>query len=143
MNMAGLTTRDFAFPSLRNWMRAFDEPFAGLAALDENLDLPIDVSENKEGQIVVRATLPGFKKEEVEVRVENGALCLTANHKEESESKSENYYRKERSWKSVNRRIALPGKPLDAGVTAELRDGVLLVKVPQAKDAQAKKIEVK
>lgn len=140
--MTGLTLRDWAPPSLRSLFRSWDEPWSGLPSLLEGPELPVDISRDKEGRVVVRATLPGFKKDEINVRLENNSLSITAEHNEESESKGEDYYRRERSWKSVNRTVALPGQAEKNGVDAELKDGVLTVRVPQAKEAKAQSIKI-
>jgi HSP20 family protein len=140
--MTGLTLREWAPPSLRSLFRSWDEPWSGMPSLLNEADLPVDISKDKEGRVVVRATLPGFKKDEINVRLENNSLNITAEHNEESESKGEDYYRRERSWKSVNRTVALPGQADKDGVDAELKDGVLTVRVQQAKEAKSHSIKV-
>lgn len=140
--MTGLAIRDWAPPSLRSFFRNWDEPWAGMPSLIEGTDLPVDISKDKENRLVVRATLPGFKKEEVNVRLENNSLFITAEHKDDSETKGEDYYRRERSWKSVSRTIGLPGQAEKNGVDAELKDGVLTVRVPQVKESKAHSIKV-
>ncbi len=140
--MTGLTLREWAPPSLRSLFRSWDEPLSGLPSLFEETELPVDISRDKEGRVVVRATLPGFKKDEINVRLENNTLNIAAEHNEDSETKGEDYYRRERSWKSVNRTVALPGQAEKNGVDAELKDGVLTVRVPQAKEAKAQSIKI-
>lgn len=141
--MGGLALRDWTFPSLRTVLRGLEEPLGlGLPSLLTETDFPVDISRDKENRVVVRATLPGFKKEEVKVQLENNSLQITAEHSEESESKGEDYYRRERKWSSVSRTIPLPGKADKNGVNAELKDGVLTVRVPQAKEAKAESIKI-
>lgn len=140
--MPGLSIREWAPPALRSLFRTWEEPWSGLPSLFEEAEFPIDVSKDKENNVVVRATLPGFKKEEIEVRLENNALYITGEHKEEHESKGEDYYRRERSWKSVSRTITLPGQALKDGVDAQLKDGILTVRVPQAKESKSHSIKI-
>jgi HSP20 family protein len=104
----------------------------------------MDVYE-KDNAIVVKAELPGMKKEDVQVEIEGEDLIIRGESKAESEVKDEDYYRSERSFGSFYRRMPLP-----AGVTAEqihasLTDGVLEVRVPKPAEAkaEAKKIPVK
>src|SRR5688572_2350778 len=67
----------------------------------------IDVFE-KEGNLTVKAELPGVKKEDIDLEVEAGELVLHAERKEEHEIKEENWYRMERSTGELYRRIPLP-----------------------------------
>lgn len=144
--MADLIPREmFAFPDMRNMFREFfNEPLLRDAKEwgDEG-NLALDVSESKDGEVVVRASLPGFKKEDVHLTVRNGVLNIKAESKEEKEIKEEKFYRKERRWGSVTRSVALPGKLDEGSVKAELKDGVLTVKLRQSPEAQPRRIEVK
>ena len=54
----------------------------------------------------------------------------------------ERYHRRERFWGTVNRRLALPGVLHDADVKAELRDGVLTLRIPVPSAAKPKQIEI-
>ena len=121
---------------------AFNTPF--FHGFDSNEgNLALDVSENADGQVVVRAPLPGFKKEDIDVQINNGVLSIKAERKEEKETKNEKYYRKECSWGSVSRAVSLPGIVASDKVNAELKDGVLELRIPQAESARPKKIVIK
>jgi HSP20 family protein len=137
--MSGLMLRNWAPLSLRSLFHNLEENWPTLA---DETEFPVDISRDKEDRVVVRATLPGFKKEEVTVKLDNNELLISAEHKEQSESKGEDYYRRERSWKSFSRTITLPGQSAKNGVDAELKDGVLTVRVPQAKEAKAQAIKI-
>lgn len=115
----------------------------GLGELMQTGSLAVDISEGKEGETIVRASLPGFKKEDVQVSVHNGVLDIKAESREETETKDEKFFRKERRYGSLSRRIALPGNPSGEGVAAELKDGVLTVKVPGNGKSGPKKIDIK
>ena len=69
-------------------------------------------------------------------------LSIKADYDEETETKDEKFYRKERRYGSVSRRIALPGVVTEDAAKAELKDGVLTLRLPQAKDARPKQIPV-
>lgn len=143
--MNGLRLRDpFDIGGVRNLMRAFfNDPGLEIApTLDEGA-LAVDISEGKEGETIVRASLPGFKKEDVTVSVHQGVLDIKAEQSEESETKEEKFYRKERRWGSLSRRIALPGNPAEDGVAAELKDGVLTVTVKPSKANQPRQIAIR
>ncbi|HYX25644.1 MAG TPA: Hsp20/alpha crystallin family protein [Thermoanaerobaculia bacterium] len=84
----------------------------------------------KDNQLVVKAELPGLKKEDVFVTLEDGNLVLKGERKEEKEVKEENFYRMERSYGSFYRRLPLSFKVDPAKIAAKFTDGVLEVLVP-------------
>jgi HSP20 family protein len=98
----------------------------------------------REGQIIVKAELPGIKKDDIDLAIEDGDLVLRAERKEEREVKDENWYRMERSYGSLYRRLPLPEGVQTDQITAALSDGVLEVTVPKplANEAQTQKITV-
>jgi HSP20 family protein len=128
--------------SLLSWINS-DPFFSGFPTQwDEEGTLPLDISE-KDGQVFVRASLPGFKKEEIDVQVHQGVLTIKAEHTEETETRDEKFYRKERRFGAVSRRVALPGV-IDSGkANAELKDGVLTISIPQSEAARPKQISIK
>lgn len=97
----------------------------------------IDVFE-RDNQLVTKVDLPGLKKEDVKVEVTDGHLTISGERKSESEEKSDNVYRCERSYGSFYRAVPLPeGVTLD-NVKATFADGVLEVSVPLPAQTQAK-----
>jgi HSP20 family protein len=144
--MGQIRVRDpFGTLDLRNFFRGFfnDDEQMGLGQWMQEGSLAVDISEGKEGETIVRASLPGFKKDDVQVSVHNGVLDIKAESNEETETKEEKFFRKERRYGSVARRIALPGNPTGEDVLAELKDGVLTVKVPAGGKNGPKKIDIK
>ena len=123
--------------------RWFDEPFFHRPARRAATGLlPLDVSE-EDGKLVVRASLPGFTQDEIEVQVRDGVLSIAAEHAEEHEEEGARYYRRERRSGTVGRRISLSTAYADGEVEAELKDGVLTITVPQSEAMQPKQIEIK
>ncbi|HEX2464323.1 MAG TPA: Hsp20/alpha crystallin family protein [Thermoanaerobaculia bacterium] len=96
------------------------------------------------GDLIVKADLPGLKKEDVEVLVEDGYLVVKGERKEEKEEKEKEYFRSERTYGSFYRRVPLPEEFDAEKISAKVHDGILEVKVPlpvtEAKEA--KKIAV-
>lgn len=134
-------------PSLGRFVnQLLNDPFftefkgVALPEVDEGT-LAVDVSEDDQS-VIVRASLPGFRKEDVEVEVHDGVLSIKAEHTEEHEVKNEKFYRKERRWGSVSRRIALPGTVQDTDTRAELKDGVLEVRVPKSQKEKPRKVNI-
>jgi HSP20 family protein len=109
--------------------------------------LPVDISE-RDGDLVVRASVPGFAKDEIEVRVNDGVLSISASHSEQIEDgdgaeSDEHYYRRERRSGTLSRRITLPSKVRDSEVDAELADGVLTLTIPTPEEEKPKQIEIR
>jgi HSP20 family protein len=131
-----------ALSGMRQMMdRLFDDSlFTPFWQADEG-SLALDVSEG-DGQVVVRASLPGFQKEDVEVQLHEGVLSIKATHAEETETKEERFYRRERRTGSVSRRIALPGVVSDADVSGALENGVLTLRIPLPEKPKPRQIEI-
>ena len=123
-------------------LRSFVAPRRRLTNAEAIATLPIDISE-VDSDTIVRASVPGFSAEEIDVTVEDGVLTISAKHDEPSEKSDEHYYRRERRTGSVSRRIALPRNTPDVEVAAELADGVLTLTVPTPGKQKPKQIEIK
>ncbi len=122
----------------------FGEPlFNGnaLASLEEGT-LPLDISEDDKN-VIVRASVPGFARQDIEVEVHGGVLTIKATHNKEREEKGERYVRRERSFTSMSRRVALPSTVEDNKTQAELKDGVLTLHIPKSEQAQPRKVQIK
>jgi HSP20 family protein len=91
---------------------------------------------DKNGRLVIKAELPGVKKEDVSVSFEDGDLIITGERKSESEVKEENYYRMERAFGSFHRRLPIPFDVKSEDVKASFVDGVLEVSVPRPKETK-------
>ena len=89
----------------------------------------IDVFE-KEGELILKADLPGVPKENIKVTVEEGCLVIAGDRKEEKEVKEDNFYRMEREYGSFYRRMPLDFEVDPNLIKATYKEGVLEVKVP-------------
>ncbi len=89
----------------------------------------IDVFD-KNGELVVKADLPGVKKADVSVAIENGALVIRGHREEQNETKNADYYRAERVQGEFLRRMALSFEADPKKIDAKFADGVLEVKIP-------------
>ncbi len=124
----------------------FDDFFDNFE-LSNNKMMKTDI-EDKGNSFVLEAELPGFKKEEISLEVDNGYLTIKAEHKEEKEEKDKknkrNYIRHERSETSYVRRFNVSNVDT-AHITAEYKNGVLEVNMPklEATANDTKRIEVK
>ncbi len=102
----------------------------------------VDISETEE-EFHIKAELPGVKKENVKVTLENGILTLQGERAQEREEKGRKYHRIERSYGQFVRSFMLPDTVDDAKVKAEYRDGVLHLRLPKSERAKPKAIEVR
>ncbi len=120
------------------------DPFAifagGLSGIEEGT-LAIDVSEDSD-HVIVRASLPGFAREDISVEVHDGVLSISASRSEESEDRTEKFYRKERRTGSVSRRVALPVAVVEDDATAELKDGELTLRLPKSVQGGPRRISI-
>ncbi len=125
------------------WTAPFLRPLRRVAGVPRAWAPRMDVYE-KDNAIVVKAELPGLKKEDVQVEVEDEDLVIRGESKAESEVKDEDYYRTERSYGSFYRRMALPAGVTSEQIQATLKDGVLEVQIPRPAEAkpEVKKISV-
>lgn len=102
----------------------------------------VDVLERSDS-FEITAELPGLKPEDVEVKLENGILTLSGSRAYESKDDREGYHRVERRYGSFTRSFSLPTEVRSDEITAELKDGVLTVKVPKDAKVLPRKIEVR
>ena len=117
----------------------FDKEFFG----DFMTGFKTDVLD-KGDRFVLEAELPGFKKEDISIDVEDSRLTIRAEHKDESEQKERNYIRRERSYGSYSRSFDISNVKADQ-ITAEYKDGVLAVDLPKLEESKpvARRIELK
>ena len=102
----------------------------------------VDITED-DHQYLIKAELPGVRKEDLKVTVENNVLTLTGERKLEKEEKTKRYHRVERAYGMFTRSFALPENTDSAKVNAEFRDGLLEVRLGKVEQAKPKTIEVK
>jgi len=93
----------------------------------------------------VDVDLPGVKKEDIEINVENNVLTVSGKREAKSEVKEKDYYRVESSYGKFQRSFTLPDKVDTENIRAVCEDGVLEVVIPklQIEKSSAKKIEIK
>ncbi|WP_254271208.1 Hsp20/alpha crystallin family protein [Haloarcula marina] len=85
-----------------------------------------------ETEFVVTADLPGFDKDELEVLITDQTLIIEGEHSHETDEESENYIHRERSQRSVSRRLRLPEPVDEDDVSASMDKGVLTVRIAKA-----------
>lgn len=102
----------------------------------------VNISE-ADHEYVITAELPGLKKEDVKITLEDGVLTLQGERKQEKEEKGTRYHRVERAYGSFVRSFTMPDVIDDAKVATEFKDGILSIRLPKSEKAKPKVIEVK
>jgi HSP20 family protein len=97
----------------------------------------------KADKFIVRAELPGMKKEEIDVSVVGDTLTITGERKAESEVKDEDYYRCELCYGKFSRSVGLPTAVNAAKVDASYENGILEITLPKVEAVKPKKVAVK
>ena len=138
-------------PAARRFGDDFDNLFEGFfrpmrwadqEIASEGLTPRLDVVERNE-EYVVRTEIPGARKEDIEVAVENGVLTISAETKSETEEKEgERVIRQERRYGRYLRSLRLDKTVDDKKVKASYKDGVLELVLPKAEEVKPKKITV-
>jgi HSP20 family protein len=93
------------------------------------VNFKLDVQENDKDYLI-EADLPGIKKEEVKVDLDNGELTISVDREEKIDEEKKNYIHKERRYNSMSRSIYLTNAKVE-GITAKLENGVLKITVPK------------
>jgi HSP20 family protein len=102
---------------------------------------PVDILESKDSYLI-RAELPGMKKEDVHVEIQEDALMLNGERKFDEPANGVEYHRVERVAGKFSRSFYLPQKINQDEIKATFRDGVLEVHVPKADEAKPKQIAI-
>jgi HSP20 family protein len=96
----------------------------------------------KNNELMIRADLPGMKRDEVSVDVTDNAVTIQGERKREHEEEREGVYRSERSYGSFCRVIPLPEGAIADQAKANFHDGVLEITVPAPPAAQGRRLEI-
>ncbi len=102
----------------------------------------VDVYETDE-EVVIKAELPGIKKEDIQVTATEDRVVLSGESTTTEEVDEQNYYRREMRYGSFRRSLGLPHAIDPDAVSAKFADGVLEVRAPKVEAAKGKKIQVK
>ena len=103
---------------------------------------PVDIYQTEGGEVVLRAELPGVRREDIDLTVENTTLTLKGQRRPDEDVREDQYQRQERSYGSFSRSFTLPAFIEPAGVRAEYRDGMLTITLPLRQEARPRQIKV-
>jgi HSP20 family protein len=136
------------------------DPFQGLPSLQSELDRflrsplgldlgpsgvgvfpPINVFGDRDGNVVVRAEVPGLAPGSIGISIEDRVLTITG-ERTEPERKNASCHRRERRFGKFSRSVQLPADLNGERATAQCKDGLLTVTIPKREEAKPKQIEV-
>ena len=101
----------------------------------------VDIFET-EGEIVVKAELPGIDRKDIQLNLENNVLSLRGERKFQKETKDDNYHRIERSYGVFSRAFSIPATVDEERIRADYKDGVLKIVLPKKDQAKPKQIKI-
>lgn len=120
----------------------FLSPLASSEEVGERAWIPaVDVLESEE-TLTVTAELPGMRKEDVDITLEDGVLKISGERRFEKDDKRENYRRIERAYGRFSRAFTLPRNVDRSRVEAQFDNGLLRIVLPKSEDARARKIDI-
>ncbi|NNE99701.1 MAG: Hsp20/alpha crystallin family protein [Pyrinomonadaceae bacterium] len=122
---------------MTNFPRGFNDEEMASGGWTPNVDIY-----ESEDEIVLEAELPGMKREDFEVSIENNVVTLKGSRKFEKKEENDNYHRVERSYGTFTRSFSLPRSVSAEDTKADFTNGVLRVSLPKKEEAKARKIEV-
>ena len=126
--------------------RLFDDSFVRpsrlTTAFGEGADLPVDMYQTDDS-VVVKASVPGIKPEEVEVTITGDTLTIKGETRTEEEVKKDNYFRQEISYGAFHRSILLPSSLQTDKAEATFENGILTLTIPKAEETKPRQIKIK
>ncbi len=126
--------------------RLFDEVFPASEGR-EDVGLfdwrPVVDTYEKDDAIVIKAELPGVKKEDIAIDVRDNVLILKGERTHDKDIEEKSYHRRERFYGRFQRSFSLPEAVDPEKIEASYKDGILEVKLPKLETKKAKKIEIK
>lgn len=122
----------------RRWLRpaGWERPLAELASMPS-----VDVID-RDDEVVVRAEVPGYKKEDIEILVSDSSLTIKGEMKTEEKEEKGDYYRCEISHGAFTRTIALPAEVDDSKAKASMKDGLLELTLPKREKSKRHAISI-
>lgn len=137
----GLTRTKSSLPLFSSWIDDFfnrDMPTVFSQNFNSGLSLPkVNIRETAD-EYFVEMAVPGMKKSDFKIELDNHVLLISTETKEENEEKGDNYTRREFGYSSFRRSFNLP-ETIDAEkIKAEYTDGILNVHLPKREEARQK-----
>lgn len=147
--MANIVKQNQQLPTFKNLIENFFEsefPFSGTFGRFIGSTIPSANIKESETDFQIELGIPGMKKEDIKIDLEDDVLTISSEQKEEKTEEKDNYTRREFNYSSFSRSFSLP-EIVDADkITAEYKDGILNITIPKKESVIKKanrKIEIK
>lgn len=125
------------------WRRPFWAPFPRFRMPELMPEVRPSVDVFEEGDdVVVKAELPGMKKEDIDVTLTDNTITISGEKKKEEKVERKDYYRLERSFGSFTRTLSLPAEVASDKAKAQFKDGVLEIRIPKTEEAKKKEKKI-
>jgi HSP20 family protein len=117
----------------KSWLQEADEGEEG--------QLTIDVYQTP-NEVVIKSTVAGVKPEDIDISFTNDMITVRGRRKKEEEVTTEDYYYQELYWGAFSRSVILPVEVDVDNAKAEIKNGILTVRLPKSEKIKTKKIKV-
>jgi len=121
----------------------FDDAFTRPLSLRDGWSVPAVDMFQTDNEVVVKASIPGFKADDVQISVTGEILTLRGEMKQEDEKKDKAWHIREQRWGSFERAVPLPTEVIADKAKAEFENGILTIILPKAEEVKPKTITVK
>ena len=121
----------------------FNDAFTSSVGTRSVASAPLVDVYQTDDDIVIKATLPGFTKDDVDITLTENVLTLRGSTKKEDENEGKSYYIREQSYGSFERSLRLPVDVELEKVEAVFENGILTITLPKAEDVKPKSIMIK
>lgn len=125
--------------------RLFEDSFVRPSRMWPELkvgDIPVDMYQTA-SDVVIKASLPGIEPDEIDISVRGDTVTIKGEHKEETEVKEENYFRKEHRYGAFSRTVTVPVAVQSDKAEAVFDKGMLTLTLPRSEKEKPKQIKVK
>ncbi len=121
--------------------RMFDSVFGG-EPLNGSFAPAVDIFEDAHQDVVIKAELPGFRREAIKVTFEHNTLSIEGERQVDSEVPGDRYHRMERQYGAFRRSFTLPTSVDTAKAQASYQDGVLTITLPRREETKPRQIQI-
>ena len=121
----------------------FDDAFTRPLTLRDGWSAPAIDMYQTDDEVVVKASLPGVKADEVQINITGEVLTLKGETRQVEEKKDKAWHMREQRWGAFERAIALPTEVVADKAKAEFENGILTITLPKAEEVKPKVINIK
>jgi len=123
--------------------RLFDDAFTRPLSLARESALPAVDMYQTDDEVVVKAAVPGFKADDVQINITGEVLSIRGEKRQEDESTEKSWQIREHRWGAFERSVMLPTLVKADNARAEFEDGILTITLPKAEESRPKTISIK